>query len=116
MSADDPMEDRLTRLVSAIADVHARTRSSPRTSRLLAYGVGKMAKKVVEEASEVDVDAVRLQRVAVISESVDLFYNLAVLWHELGISPAEVWTEMDRRERELGMVEKLPKEPDIQGP
>jgi phosphoribosyl-ATP pyrophosphohydrolase len=113
MSVDDPMEDRFERLASAIADVHTGTRTSPRTSSLLAGGIAKMAKKVVEEATEVAVDAVRLQRVAVISESVDLFYNLAVLWHELGISPAEVWTEMDRRERELGMAEKLTKEPDI---
>jgi hypothetical protein len=53
-----------------------------------------MAKKVVEEATEVAIDAVRLQRDAVINESVDLFYNLAVIWHELEISPAEVWAEM----------------------
>lgn len=71
-----------------------------------------MAKKVVEEAVEVAIDAVALERVAVIRESVDIFYNLVVLWYEVGISPNEVWAEMDRRERELGMVEKLPKEPD----
>ena len=107
------MEDRLARLTSAIAEVRAGTRTSPRTSRLLSGGVAKMAKKVVEEATEVAVDAVRLRRAAVISESVDLFYNLAVLWHELAISTEEVWSEMDRREREFGMVEKLPKEPDL---
>jgi phosphoribosyl-ATP pyrophosphohydrolase len=106
------MEDRFVRLLSAIADVHAGTRISPRTSRLLSGGIAKMAKKVVEEAVEVAIDAVALERVAVIQESVDIFYNLGVLWYELGISPNEVWTEMDRRERELGMVEKLPKEPD----
>jgi phosphoribosyl-ATP pyrophosphohydrolase len=72
-----------------------------------------MAKKVVEEAAEVATDAVALERVAVIRETVDIFYNLVVLWYELGISPNEVSAEMDRRERELGMVEKLPKEPDI---
>jgi phosphoribosyl-ATP pyrophosphohydrolase len=106
------MEDRFARLASTIAEVRAGTRSSPRTSRLLSGGIAKMARKVVEEATEVAVDALRLQPVAVVSESVDLFYNLVVLWHELGVSPAEVWAEMDRRERELGMVEKLPKEPD----
>lgn len=106
------MEDRFVRLASAIADVHVGTRISPRTSRLLSGGIARMAKKVVEEATEVAIDAVARDRVAVIRESVDIFYNLAVLWYELGISPTEVWAEMDRRERELGMIEKLPKEPD----
>lgn len=69
-----------------------------------------MAQKVIEEASEVAIDAVRLRLTAVVSESVDLIYNLIVLWDELGIAPAEVWAEMDRREKMLGMVEKLPKE------
>jgi phosphoribosyl-ATP pyrophosphohydrolase len=107
------MEDRFACLAAAIAEVHAGTRISPRTSRLLSGGVARMAKKVVEEAAEVAIDAVALERVAVIRESVDIFYNLAVLWHELGILPTEVWAEMDRREREFGMVEKLPKEPDF---
>ena len=71
-----------------------------------------MAQKVVEEAAEVAIDAVRLQRLAVINESVDLLYNLIVLWHELGISLTEVAAEMDRREGVMGMIEKLPKKAD----
>jgi phosphoribosyl-ATP pyrophosphohydrolase len=113
MSVDDPLEDRVARVASAVADVRDGTRTSPRTFRSLAGRIAGMAKKVVEEATEVAVDARRLQGVAVTNESVDLFYNLVVLWHELGISPAEIWTEMDRRERELGTVEKLPKEANI---
>jgi phosphoribosyl-ATP pyrophosphohydrolase len=58
-------------------------------------------RKVVEKAIEVAVDAVRLRRAAVIGESVDLFYNLVALWSELAILPEELWTEMDRLEREL---------------
>jgi hypothetical protein len=45
-----------------------------------------------------------------IHESVDLIYNLVVLWSELGITASEVWAEMDRRQALLGMAEKLPKE------
>ena len=30
----------------------------------------------------------------------------------MGIWPAEVWEEMDRRERTLGLAEKLPKIPE----
>ena len=69
-----------------------------------------MAQKLAEEATEVVIDAVRGQRATVIHESVDLLYNLVVLWSELGITASEVWAEMDRRQALLGMAEKLPKE------
>lgn len=70
-----------------------------------------MAKKVVEEAAEVALDAVVDDREAVIRESADLLYNLAVLWADMGLEPGDVWAEMERRERMLGMAEKLPKSP-----
>ena len=69
-----------------------------------------MAQKMAEEATEVVIEAVRGERSAVINESVDLIYNLTVLWSELGITTPEVWAEMDRRQALLGMAEKLPKE------
>jgi phosphoribosyl-ATP pyrophosphohydrolase len=102
-------QDRMARLASAIAEVRSGGRLSPRTSKLLASDIAKMAKKVVEEAAEVAIDAVRGDRAAVVHESVDLLYNLSIVWSEMGIDPDEVWSEMDRREAVLGMVEKLPK-------
>ena len=45
-----------------------------------------------------------------IYESVDLLYNLAVLWSEFGITGSEIWAEMDRRQALVGIAEKLPKE------
>jgi phosphoribosyl-ATP pyrophosphohydrolase len=101
--------DRLARLATAIAEVRSGGRLSPRTAKLLSADIAKMAKKVVEEAAETAIDAVRGDRAAVVNESVDLLYNLSIVWSEMGIDPDEVWTEMDRRERVLGMVEKLPK-------
>jgi phosphoribosyl-ATP pyrophosphohydrolase len=50
------------------------------------------------------------KRTAVVKESVDLLYNLVVLWSELGIAASEIWAEMDRRQALLGMAEKLPKD------
>jgi phosphoribosyl-ATP pyrophosphohydrolase len=46
---------------------------------------------------------------AVIRESADLMYNLVVLWVAAGVHPDDVWAEMDRRERLLGIAEKIPK-------
>ena len=48
-------------------------------------------------------------RDAVIKESADLIYHLIVLWIATGIRPEDVWKEMDRRERLLGIAEKVPK-------
>ncbi len=103
------LEDRLERLTTAIAEVRAGRRLSPRTIKLLKSGRAKMAQKVIEEAAELGIEAVLGRRGGLVSESVDLLYNLLVLWSEAGVSPAEIADEMDRRERVLGMAEKLPK-------
>jgi phosphoribosyl-ATP pyrophosphohydrolase len=105
-----PVLDRFRELETAIAEVRDGRKTSPRTSRLLAGGVPRMAQKLAEEATEVVIEAARGERSAVIHESVDLLYNLVVLWSELGISASEIWTEMDRRRALFGMAEKLPKE------
>jgi len=102
-------EERIIRLYHAINGVRAGARTSSRTSKLLLGGTPKMAQKVIEEAAEVGIEAIRGDRAALISESADLIYNLVTLWTELGINPGEVWSEMDRREASLGMAEKLPK-------
>ena len=70
----------------AIAGVRDGRKTSPRTARLLAAGLPRMAQKLAEEATEVVIEAVRGERSAVINESVDLIYNLVVLWSELGIT------------------------------
>lgn len=68
-----------------------------------------MAKKLAEEAIEVVIDAMRGDNEAVVRESADLIYNLAVLWAASGVRPGDIWAEMDRRESLLGIAEKLPK-------
>jgi phosphoribosyl-ATP pyrophosphohydrolase len=77
---------------------------------LLRSGRAKIAKKLAEEAIEVVIDAIQGQRQAVTRESADLVYNLVVLWVASGVRPADVWNEMARRERLLGIAEKLPKD------
>jgi len=101
---------QITELETAIAEVRGIRKVSPRTTRLITSGLPRMAQKVAEEATEVVIEAVRGRRTAVVQESVDLIYNLAVLWSELGIVASELWAEMDRRQALLGMAEKLPKD------
>ena len=104
--------DRLERLAAAVAGVADGARLSARTAKLLSAGAPKMAQKVIEEAGEVAIEAVRGDVPALVGESADLLYNLVVLWTHLGISPAHVWAEMDRRETLFGIAEKIPKPSD----
>ena len=104
------MADSLDRLFAAVQEARERGPAESRTSKLFRDGVQKMAKKLVEEAAEVGLDAVQMNRDAVILESADVLYHLAVIWAECGISPADVMNEIDRRERLYGIAEKLPKQ------
>ena len=104
------MSDSLERLYKAIVAAKALDPAGSRTARLLSRGPVKMAKKLAEEAIEVAIDAVGGNREDVVRESADLIYNMSVLWVALGIRPQDVWDEMDRRERTLGIAEKLPKQ------
>jgi phosphoribosyl-ATP pyrophosphohydrolase len=103
------MTDSINRLYQATLDCRHDDPSTSRTARLLRSGRSKMAKKLAEEAVEVVIDAMNGGREAVIKESADLIYNLVVLWVATNIRPDDVWKEMDRRERLLGIAEKVPK-------
>jgi phosphoribosyl-ATP pyrophosphohydrolase len=88
---------------------HVTARNHPRTFKLLQSGRRKLARKVIEEACEVTVEAVKRDASGVIRESADLLYQLVVLWFHIGIEPREVWHEMETRAATLGIAEKLPK-------
>ena len=103
------MGESITRLYSAALACRQDDPSTSRTARLLRSGRSKMAKKLAEEAIEVVIDAMHGDRDAVVKESADLIYNLVILWVSSGIRPEDVWKEMDRRERLLGIAEKVPK-------
>jgi phosphoribosyl-ATP pyrophosphohydrolase len=108
------MSDSLERLYHAVLAAKAADPGSSRTARLIRAGRAKMAKKLAEEAVEVAIDAMHGSRDAVVRESADLLYNLVVLWVAAGVRPDDVWAEMKRRERLLGIAEKLPKKlPDL---
>ncbi len=104
------MTDSIRRLYDQVLEAREADPAGSRTARLMRDGLPKMAKKVAEEAVEVSLEAIAGNREAVVLESVDLVYNLTVLWAAAGIRPEEIWAEMERRERLLGICEKLPKQ------
>src|SRR3954464_6814330 len=103
------MSDSLERLYQAVLAARDLDPAVSRTARLFQRGPAKMAKKLAEEAIEVVIDAVNGDTDAVVRESADLLYNLTVLWAAAGVTPENVWQEMQRRELMLGIAEKLPK-------
>ena len=97
----------LERLYTSLGQVTAA--SNPRTFKLLEAGTRKIAQKVIEEAGEVALEAVKYRDKGVVHESADLLYHLVVLWCRAGVEPASVWQEMQARASALGIAEKLPK-------
>lgn len=86
----------IDRLYRAFAQVTPD--NHPRTARLLASGTRRSAQKVIEEAGEVALEAVKHSRNGLIRESADLLYHLVALWHRTGIDP----DARDRREASQG--------------
>jgi phosphoribosyl-ATP pyrophosphohydrolase len=95
----------LQRLYAALSRVQPAT--NPRTYKLLESGNRRIAQKVIEEAGEVALEAVKRHTRGVVRESADLLYHLLVLWHRADIEPGEVWAEM----RAFGLAEKCQKSP-----
>jgi phosphoribosyl-ATP pyrophosphohydrolase len=81
------------------------------TARLFGRGRAKIAQKVGEEAVETVIAALTETPERVICESADLLYHLLVLWAECGITPSQVWHELDGRNHHSGIDEKKSRKP-----
>lgn len=103
------MADSIQQLYDAIQKERRRNGAGSRTAKLLRDGTTKIAKKLAEEAVEVGHEAILRNKATTIEESADVLYNLAVLWVDAGVKPADVWAEMARRVEMMGIAEKLPK-------
>ena len=87
----------LVEMLEVIGQRKAADPATSNTARLYAKGIHKIAQKVGEEAVETAVAAVAESDQRLARESADLLYHLLILWHAKGLSPAEVWAEMDKR-------------------
>ena len=96
----------LERIFETIISRHRENPNTSYTAKLFSKGRGKIACKLVEEATETIVAALHEGEEKVVSESADLLFHLLVLWADLGIEPARVWEELSRREGISGIDEK----------
>ena len=104
--------DSLTRLETTIL---ARREADPATSyvaKLRAKGLPKMAQKLGEEAVETIIAALGGDNQELTGEAADLLFHLITVLAERGVSLADVYAELDRREGVSGLDEKAarPKE------
>ena len=96
----------LDRLFETIKSRHRDSPETSYTAMLYSKGRGKIACKLVEEATETIVAALNEGDDKVISESADLLFHLLVLWADVGVEPVHVWKELVRREGTSGIDEK----------
>ncbi len=96
----------LDRLFSVVESRRGGDPGQSYTARLLSEGRGKICSKLGEEAMETAVAALDETPGNVVRESADLLYHLLVLWVETGVTPAQVWEELARREGVSGIEEK----------
>lgn len=87
----------LEAVYGTITDRAAHPQEGSYTCYLLDKGLEKTCKKVGEEASETIIAAVKGQHDEVRYEAADLLYHLLVLLYQSGVTPAEVWDELDKR-------------------
>jgi phosphoribosyl-ATP pyrophosphohydrolase len=98
--------DTLARLEATILSRRDADPDSSYVAKLNARGLGKIAQKVGEEATETVIAALTEDRAALVGEAADLLFHLTVLLAARDIPLAEVMTELDRREGLSGLAEK----------
>ena len=93
--------------------INERRGGDPATSyvaKSFAKGRTKLAQKVGEEATETVIAAVSADRAALVAESADLLFHLAMLWADAGIAPADVLDALEARRGTSGIDEKARRE------
>lgn len=101
--------DPIHQLEVDLKEVVANPARFPRTNKLIAAGAPQQAKKIVEEAAELAIEAIRCDRGAAVMEAADLMYNLVVLLEGMHIPFDDVCGELDRRRGLYGIAARQQK-------
>jgi len=102
----DRLAQALTRLEASIASRKGADPSVSYTAKLLSQSIGKVAKKLGEEAVETVIAAVEGDADGLAGESADLLYHWLVLLAACGVSTDAVAAKLEAREGRSGIEEK----------
>ena len=89
----------LEELFAVIKDRQHEMPEGSYTTRLLQEGVDRIAQKVIEEAGETAIAAVRKDESAIPREMADLLYHALVLLAASDLAPSDVWQALRDRRR-----------------
>lgn len=97
--------DTLARLADVIEQRKTGDPDKSYVARLFHKGTDAMLKKVGEEATEVVMAAKDGERTKVVAEVADLWFHTMLVLSSLGLRPADVLAELERREGLSGLEE-----------
>ncbi len=97
--ADSDAAHPMEQLFATIEQRKAAKPQGSYVAGLLDEGTGQVAKKVVEEAGETMLAAVGETDQRLIEETADLWFHSLILLSSRGLSPQQVWEELERRRR-----------------
>ena len=106
MAAAMSQSDSLARLEAVIASRRGADPATSYVAKLHAKGLGKIAQKLGEEATETIIAALTEDRQALVGEAADLLFHLIVLLGAKNVPLADVLAELERREGTSGIAEK----------
>jgi phosphoribosyl-ATP pyrophosphohydrolase len=96
----------LERLEATIAERRGAHPDSSYVARLEAKGLGKIAQKLGEEATEAVIAALMGDEADLVGEAADVLFHLMVLLGHKGVALVDVLAELERREGTSGIEEK----------
>jgi phosphoribosyl-ATP pyrophosphohydrolase len=98
--------ETLSKLADTIASRAGTSPETSYTSKLLAAGTEKCAKKFGEESFELALATVTGDHAHKVNEAADVFYHLLVLLQSAGVPLSEVMAVLKSREGTSGLDEK----------
>ncbi len=100
------MSDVLQQLAQILEDRKQADPESSYVAKLYAKGLDAILKKIGEEATETVMAAKDGQADKIVYETADLWFHSLVMLAHLGLGPAEVLAELERRFGLSGLEEK----------
>ena len=90
--------------------IESRAKNDPMkswTAKLLAKGPEKCAEKFGEEAVEAIIEAIKDDKIKLVSEAADVLFHLLVMLKSRDVMLADVMNELEKRQGRSGLEEKI---------